>query len=72
VEGRDWLTEIQLNLTPKEAERLRKVGDARRRRAGGTTNRSDPPSKGVDDGVTKAAEVDVLEVEKVPELEAAR
>jgi hypothetical protein len=53
-----------LSLTPKEAERLRKVGDARRRRAGGRADRPDSPSKGVDDGATKAAEVDVLEVEK--------
>jgi hypothetical protein len=61
-----------LNLTPNEAERLRKVGDARRRRAGGRADRPDAPSKGVDDGAGKAAEVDVLEVEKELGLEAAR
>jgi hypothetical protein len=66
-----------LNLTPKEAERLKKVGDARRRARMGRAGVGSP-SKGVDDGATRAAEVNKLEVEKETEfkkelgLEAAR
>jgi hypothetical protein len=51
---------------------VRKVGDARRRRVGGRADRLDLPSKGVDDGATKAAEVEVVGVEKELGLETAR
>jgi hypothetical protein len=60
-----------LNLTQKEAERLRKIGDARRRKAGMGTpgsaglmaDRPGSPSKRVGNGVTKGVEMEAAGVE---------
>jgi hypothetical protein len=60
-----------LNLTPKEAERLRKVGDARRRKAGMGTpgsaslmaDRPGSSGKSGGDEVTKGVEMEAAGIE---------